>query len=331
MVVQNTFHHTWNVIANRDANGQYILLANKLPLIHAAVLKACDAIDGLADGLIEDPRACRFDPAVLQCAAGQHPSTCLSAAEVGVVRRLHDGATDAQGHRLEPKISHEWGSELGWTLFVPAAQGQTTFSENIALGFLRYLAYFNVANPDYQLSDLAFTVPSFWQTVQTSRYLSATDPDLGSFARKGGKLLLWHGWNDQHIAPQATLEYYDAVRRTVGAHATDHFARLFLFPGVTHCSGGEGPDTFDVLTPVMAWVEGGVAPEKIVASKVVNGSVTAARAVYPYAGRNPRHDYRWVGQPLYSHGYQTWCQAAGTQLVCDASHPLPGAGGRQDD
>lgn len=193
LVVQNTVHHAWNVLANRDASGDPILLADKLPLIHDAVVAACDRLDGVADGLLDDPRRCHFDPASLLCAPGQDETTCLTPAEAGVVRRLHDGATDAQGRRLEQKISHEWGSELDWTLFVPAAPGQPTFSENIALSFLRYLATFNVANPNYQLSDFQFTVPTFWQTMQTSVYLAATDPDLRPFARHGGKLLLWHG------------------------------------------------------------------------------------------------------------------------------------------
>jgi feruloyl esterase len=343
LVVQNTFHHGWNVRANQDANGNYILLASKLPMIHAAVLAACDGDDGLVDGLIDDPRNCRFQPRSLLCAPGQDPATCLTADEADVVQRLHDGATDSHGRRLEQKIAHEWGSELDWTLFVPSAQGQVTFSEQIALSFLRYLAYFNVADPAYQLADLKFTVPSFWKTVQTSLYLAATDPDLRAFEKHGGKLLLWHGWGDQHITPQSTLEYYDALRHTMSPGLVDRFAALYLFPGVAHCGGGEGPDTFDILTPVMAWVETGTRPGRIVASKVVDGVVTRTRPVFPYptvaryAGsgsiddeanfvpftprRESQSDYEWVGNFLYSHGYQAQsCRADGTQLVCDPSH-----------
>ena len=338
MAVQNTFHHAWNVVANKDANGDFILLAGKLPLIHTAVLNACDTLDGLKDGLIDDPRRCAFDPATLLCRTGASPSTCLSAAEVGVVRRLHNGAVDAHGNRLEPAIAHEWGSELDWTLFVPTAQGQTVASENFALSYLRYLAQPNQADPDYQLTDLTFTVRSFWKVVQSSSYLSAMDPDLSTYQRGGGKLLLWHGWNDQHISPQSTLAYYNALRQTMGARTVDRFAQLYLFPGMAHCGGGEGPNTFDILTPVMAWVESGTSPGRIVASNVVNGSVTRTRPVYPYptvarydgSGSSddaanfvpvrprtePGPDYHWVGERLYSHGYQTWCQAVGTTLVC---------------
>lgn len=339
IVVQNTFHHGWNVLTNRDADGGAILLAAKLPLIHAAVLAACDGIDGVVDGLIDDPRQCHFQPATLRCAAGQDPSTCLSEAEAGVVQRLHDGATDAQGRHLEQKIAHEWGSELDWTLFVPAAPGQPTFSESIALSYLRYLAYFNTADPAYQITDLKFDLPTFWKTVQTSSYIAATDPDLSDFARRGNKLLLWHGWADQHITPQSTLEYFDAMRDTMGERQVDRFAKLYLLPGVAHCGGGEGPDTIDLLTPLMAWVEGGTPAGQVIASKVVNGAVTRTRPVFPFptvaryigsgsiddaanfVAYTPRHetapDYDWVGKPLYSHGYQTNCQAVGTQLQCE--------------
>ncbi|MEU9266046.1 tannase/feruloyl esterase family alpha/beta hydrolase [Streptomyces sp. NPDC048251] len=339
MVVQNTFHHAWNVLTNRDANGDYILLADRLPLIHRAVLAACDALDGLTDGLLDDPRRCDFDPRTLVCVSGQDPSTCLTAAQAAVVQRLHDGATDAQGRRLELAISHEWGSELEWTLFVPKAQGETVASENFVTSFARYLAYPNAPDPEFQLSDLDFTVESFWKTVQSSSYLAAMDPDLGAFEKSGGKLLLWHGWNDQHISPQGTLAYYDALRDTMGARTADRFAKLYMFPGVAHCGGGDGPNTFDVLTPVMAWAESATMPGRIVASNSTNGTVTRTRPVYPYpkvarydgtgsvddaanfVARTPsaRPDgdaYDWLGKRLYSSDYQTWCRAVDGRLVC---------------
>ena len=333
MAVQNTFHHGWNVLANKDAAGHDILLAGKLPMIHAAVLAACDDLDGLTDGLIDDPRLCHFNPATLTCHTGQDPATCLSAAEAGVVRKLHDGATDARGNRLEPAIAHEWGSELDWTLLVPAAQGQPVASEMFALSYLRYLAEPNNPDPDYQLTDLKLTVASFWKTVLPSTtYLAAMDPDLGAYQRSGGKLLLWHGWNDQHISPQSTLAYYDALRSTMGARSVDSFAKLYLFPGVAHCGGGEGPNTFDVLTPVMAWVESGRRPARIVAAGATrtrpvfpyptvarydgSGSIDDAANFVAYTPRNPvQNDDHWVGEALYSHGYQTWPKAVDGKLV----------------
>src|SRR4051794_1893219 len=138
-----------------------------LPLIHTAVLDACDSLDGLKDGLIDDPRACHFDPRSLI-------GNGLTAAEATVVQKLHDGATDKYGNRLEQDISHEWGSELDWSLFIPTAQGQHVASENFALSFLRYLADPNDSNPNYQLTDLPLTVSGFWKTVlPSSTYMSA--------------------------------------------------------------------------------------------------------------------------------------------------------------
>jgi hypothetical protein len=350
LVVQNTFHHGWNVVANQDANGNFILLANKLPLIHQAVLNACDGLDGVVDGVIDDPRRCHFDPATLLCANGQDATTCLSEAEVAVVRRLHDGPTDPYGRHLEQRIAHEWGSELDWSLFVPATAAGPSQSANFALPFLRYLAFYNVADPNYQLSDLKFTVPYFYQTVETSHYWAATDPDLSQFQSRGGKLVLWHGWGDQHITPQGTLQYYQDMKRLLGADTVEGFAQLYLFPGVAHCGGAQpgnpqGPNVFDILTPVMAWVETGTVPGKVVASTVTNGTVTRTRPVFPYptvaryAGAGSTDDaanfvaytppaepgpgYNWVGRALYSPGYESWCRAEGTQLVCDGGDPYP--------
>jgi feruloyl esterase len=305
------------------------------------VLAACDRLDGLKDGLIDDPRVCQFDPYTIVCKKAQDASTCLTRAEAGVVWRLHNGAVTDKGDRLEPAISHEWGSELDWTLFIPAAQGQTVGSQMFVESFARYLGFTNYVNPNWTLPDLKLTVPGFWDTVQSSSYLAAMDPHLGKFRRDGGKLLLWHGWEDQHISPQGTLEYWGAMQRRLGKPAVDSFAKLFLFPGVAHCGGGEGPNEFDVLTPVMAWTESGRAPSKIVASRIDNGTVTRTRPVFPYPAvarydgsgsiddaanfvpvmpRQPvRDNFSWLGSRLFGSDYQQWCRADGTQLVCKPS------------
>ncbi|PWJ26831.1 feruloyl esterase [Branchiibius hedensis] len=339
MAVQNTIHHAWNVLTNLDSSGKFILLADKLPIIHAAVLAKCDGIDGVKDGLLQNPTQCNFDPYSLVCAKGQ-TANCLTKAEAGVVWRLHNGATDKKGTRLEPAIAHEWGSELDWTLFVPSAQGQTPMSANFALSYLRYLVDPNNQNPNLQLTDFKFTTQEFWKAVQSSSYEASLDPNLTGFQASGGKLLLWHGWEDQHISPQNTLAYYDAVKKTMGTVRANSFVKLYLFPGVAHCGGGEGPNQFDVLTPVMAWTESGRTPTKIIASRIdqTSGAVTMTRPVYPYPQQvrwtgkgstndaknfvayTPRvltgTDYRWVGQRLFSEGYQTTCTVDGVSLVC---------------
>lgn len=340
LLVQNTFHHAWPAAVNVDpTTGKYILLASKLPLIHAAVLKACDSIDGVADGVIDDPQSCHFDPMTMLCAKGQATSTCLSQAEATVVRQIHDGATDANGAHLEQPISREWGSELNWNLFVPDTDAGPSGTIGFVLPFLRYLDYFNGSNPAATITDLKFTIDSFVKTVQTSNYLAATDPDLRQFASHGGKLILWHGLEDQHISPESTLEYYHEMRKLMGHERVEQFARLYLFPGVAHCGGGNGPNVFDILTPVMAWTETGTKPGKVVASIVdTSGQTTRTRPVFPYptvarytgSGStddaanfvpytpqgDPHVNLHWVGEWLYSPGYEASCQAQGSQLVC---------------
>lgn len=338
LIVQNTFHHGWAAAANIDpTTGKYILLAGKLPLIHAAVLKACDGIDGVTDGIVDRPQACRFDPETLLCAKGQSTATCLSAAEAAVVRKIHDGATDASGARLEPYVSREWGSELNWSLFVPVTDAGPSGSINFVMPFLRYLDYFNGSNATASFGDLKFTIDAFLKTVPTSKYLAATDPDLHPFERRGGKLLLWHGLEDQHISPRSTIEYYTAMKSVMGSERVDEFARLYLFPGVAHCGGGDGPNTFDILTPLMSWTETGAKPGRIVASIVDStGQTTRTRPVFPYpaiarytgsgstddaanfvSAQGDTHvDLDWMGAWLYSPGYEAWCQAQGSQLNC---------------
>ncbi|MDX6742816.1 tannase/feruloyl esterase family alpha/beta hydrolase [Actinocorallia sp. A-T 12471] len=339
LLVQNFFHHGWSILANRDKRGDPILRAHRLPLLHKAVLNACDSLDGLADGVLDDPRRCDFDPWTLRCAPGQDRATCLTAAEIGAVQRLHAGAVDDKGVRLEPHVAHEWGSELGWSLFVPSRNGQSTYSERSVLAYGRYLGRTNVADPDWDLSDLKFTAETFWDLVRSSSYLSAMDPDLGEFQRSGGKLLLWHGWNDQYIAPRSTLAYYEAMRAAMGGQAVDAFTRLYLFPGLAHCAGGEGPNDFDVLTPMMAWVESGRAPGEIIATR--QGDEPVTRPVYPYPAvarhdgkgdpdeaasftsvtlpDEPLTDLEWLGRRLYSGDYQTTCEADDDELVCRPS------------
>jgi hypothetical protein len=340
LIVQNTYHHGWRVLTNLTDptnNSSFVLLAGSLPYIHAKVVAACDALDGVSDGVIDDPRACEFDTNTLVCANNGNETGCLTQAQADVVNRIHDGAVTSDGVRLEPKISTEWGSELDWTIFVPAGQGAWPAANGFVTGFGGYLVWFNAYYPNYQLADLKFTVPGFKDTVKTSVYLSAENPDLRPFARHGGKLLLYHGWADQHISPQGTIKYWNTVNEVLGEEVVDQFARFYLFPGMAHCGGGVGPNTFDIVTPLMSWVEMGTPPYDIVAA---NSSTSTARPVYPYpqvarlklpgldpkvasnfAPFTPKHEPHvstsFLGNYLFSPDYpQEQCHASGTTLVC---------------
>ena len=268
--VQNSLLHGWEARSNTGADGSALIVAADLPLLHAAVLKACDDIDGLKDGLISDPRQCRFDPAVLACGPGQTKASgqCYSANQIAAVRKLYDGPHDqVSGERLTVG-GPQPGSELAWAgVFVPTAASQPIFSEKIALDSIRNLIFDPLPATDFPLSDLKFDRATFDRLRTLHPLYDTTNPGLTPFASAGGKLILWHGWADQHISPINTIAYHEAVVRLMGAPAAQGFERLYLLPGVYHCSGGEGPGKIDFLTPMMAWVEQGVAPDGVVASR----------------------------------------------------------------
>jgi Tannase and feruloyl esterase len=348
MDVQNTYHHANRVLTNQTTPGYiplparntYLVLQGNLPYIHAKVVAACDALDGVVDGIIDDPRNCKFDTNSLVCANNGNEAGCLTQAQADAVNRIHDGAKTADGtNRLEPHIASEWGSELDWTIYMPAAQGGTAGGENFVTSWLLK----DFINDPYKdpatlttrtLNDLTWTTLGFMTTVQSSMLYSATNPDLRLFGASNGKLILWQGWADQHISPQGTIQYWEWMNKVTRTANT--FARFYLFPGVAHCGGGLGPNTFDLLTPLMSWVETGVAPNALVAN---NTSTGVSRPVYPYptvaryTGTGSSNDAanfgastpiiasdidtNNVGNYLYAPFFpQVGCVANGTSIVC---------------
>ncbi|WPP01659.1 tannase/feruloyl esterase family alpha/beta hydrolase [Pseudomonas sp. HR96] len=266
---QNALYHAWLARSNTAADGKAIVTAARLPLLHEAVLKACDAADGQVDRLLSDPRACHFDPAVLQCADGQAGEQCLSQQEVTAVTRFYSGPVDpVSGKRLI--ISGLLpGSELAWAgVFVPANRDQPVFSSMIALQALQSVVFEHNPAAGFKLADLAFDQATFDRLRPLHALYDATNPDLSRFAAAGGKLIIWHGWADPHISPINSIAYHEAVQRQMGQAATQAFERLYLLPGVHHCAGGEGPSQMDLLTPMLAWVEQGQAPQAIIATQV---------------------------------------------------------------
>ncbi len=275
-VTQNTFYHGWNAMKNTGSDGQAILTADKLPILHKAVLDACDAIDGLKDGLISNPVACTFDPAVTICKDGQDPATCLTPAQANTAKEIYLGAHDAQGHKFVIGGPMP-GSELNWAgVYVPQGNGPI-FSANISLGTIKYLAYSKPLPATFQLNDFHFDQATFDAVKPMHAIYDATDPDLSKFAAAGGKLLLYHGWSDPHISPLNTVAYYTAMQKLLGEAKVSQFSRLFLFPGGAHCNGGDGPFDFPALSIIMNWVEGGVVPNEIIASHSPAGAGRGGR------------------------------------------------------
>ena len=249
----------------------------KLTVLHDAAVKACDALDGVKDGVIENPRICKFNPATVQCKAGD-AADCLTAAQVDSAKLVYAGLKDpTTGAQFWP--GYEVGSELDW----PGHIGEPFI---IPQGYFKAMVF---NNAKWNWKTFNFTSPKDFAVLYDAdaRYapiLNATDPDLSAFKALGGKLILWHGWSDQNIAPQNSINYYNSVVNDQGSDTeTMDFMRLFLAPGMGHCSGGLGPNVFDSLTPLTQWVEKGTAPTQIVASHLTAGVVDRTRplCVYP--------------------------------------------------
>ena len=265
--VQNSFHHGWLAKVNTGTNGKAILTAADMPLLHAAVMKACDGLDGLVDGQITDPRACHFDPATIQCAGAAQSGQCLSAAQVAAVRAVYDGARSDTGKRLEVGPLQA-GSELEWIgVFVPRDPNGPIGSAGMALGTINHLMF--RPNPAYAIATFPFTDAEYAAEEPARALYSADDADLAPFAGHGGKLILYHGWADPHISPLNTIDYYERVGIKMGASNRAGFLRMFLMPGMGHCGGGDGPSQIPLLASLMAWVEGGAAPDVMIAHRAL--------------------------------------------------------------
>lgn len=265
---QNSFFHAWTVAANTRADGSHILLADKLPVLHAAVIAHCDELDGTKDGLLSDPRVCKVDPAWVRCPANAtDTSRCLTPEEWEVAAKLYEGPADGAGHHFLPG-GIQPGSELQWGAFVPReAQGGRRMGDGMVASMAPVVLQ-DATGADADAAHYPFTVAQFARVGVLHPLNDATNTDLSHYAGRGGKLIMWHGWSDTSIAPMISVAYYKAVQKQMGQADTDRFLRLFMIPGVGHCGGGDGFGQVDTLNALMAWVESGAAPSQIVADKV---------------------------------------------------------------
>ena len=245
--------------------------ASKYEALHQAALDACDALDGLKDGLIADPTACRFDPAAIACKSGDGPG-CLTSAQVVAARRIYapvidpkNGAQISSG--LEPGSERQWASVTG-------SQPHSMYND-----LLRFVVMKD-PNWDYRTLDVGRQLEAARRADRG--ILAATSTDLSPFVSRGGKLLMYHGWADQNIPPRESIAYYNGVVKTMGEAKVAGAVRLFMVPGMGHCGGGDGPNEFDMLAALEQWREQGKAPSEILASQVSEGRVTRTRPLCPY-------------------------------------------------
>ena len=297
--------HVWQANALLSSG----MTAAKLALVAKASVAACDGVDGLVDGLIEDPRQCTFDPGVLQC-AGADAADCLTAAQVDAVRKNYAGPRNPRtGALVYPGV--ERGGEALWTFVLPPTPG------GIGLPFYRDLVF---ENPAWDMKTLDYDRDVAFGDAKMGPTINSTDPDLSDFRDLGGKFIMYHGWSDQAINPRNSVDYLNSVIDFLGRHdghgkakgqakkaakEAAKFIRLFMLPSMPHCLGGPGVNTFDALTALERWVEQGIAPDSIRASNAglglgpnvmssAPGTLTRPLCAYPnvarYVGRGSTND-----------------------------------------
>jgi len=265
----------------------------QLRLANAAVLRACDARDGVADGIVGAPRSCPFDPAQLACRPGQPAETCLSDGQVGALRTMYAGIRAPDGSWAQFPLS--MGGETGWSRFVNAAGTGNSNANGGGMPGLVHLL-FGERQVDFTRFDPATDVPEARASAFARAY-EATDPDLKRFFARGGRLILWHGESDPGPSPVGTIDYAAAVQQADEAGAAAGL-RTYLLPGVEHCWGGPGPDAVDWLAALDMWVEKGEAPATLVATRSRDRAVTRPLCPWPQMARfkgegDPNHPARW--------------------------------------
>ena len=283
----------WVVQATAQDPASYIP-ASKIPTISAAVLTACDAQDGLKDGILNDPSHCHFNPDTLLCKKDE-AHNCLTALQVAALKKIYAGPRDSAGHHIFP--GYMPGGEEGpggWALWIISGEepGRALWVANnepgrsvlsiMGAGYFSHMVY-ERADWDPRSFNLDRGVKD--ADAKTARVVNTTDPDLRPFRAHGGKAIIFHGWSDPAIPPLNSVDYYTSVVTKMGQHETDSFLRLFMVPGMQHCEGGPGPDTFgqestatpedpdhNIYMALERWVERGEAPSTIIATKYVDDS-----------------------------------------------------------
>jgi feruloyl esterase len=260
-------------IAQRlEKNDAARLLAKDRERLHRAVLDACDAKDGVTDGLLENPGRCTFNPDSLRC-KGSDDSSCLTDAQVETARQIYSPMTNATTHRSITGL--ERGSEMGWTDL-----GWTASARATGLDHFRFIVF---RDPKWEISQFGGDRDAARAEDADAGTINALDPNLKPFIESGGKLIQYHGWSDPQISPGNSTQYYSRVLDALGGRTKVHNSyRLFMAPGMGHCGGGAGPNTFDMLAALEQWVEHGRAPDQIIAAHSTNKVVDRTRPLCPY-------------------------------------------------
>ena len=272
--------------------------SKKLAAIEQATLAECDQRDGVKDGIIGDPTKCRFDPETLLC-KGADSLDCLTQPQVDSLKALYAGGADSHGKAIFPGFV--LGDESSWKNWIIGAGPGSAYFDGYVQNYFRYMV---TGDPKFNI--LTANVDELLVKAQaaTGAELDSTNPELAPFAARGGKLILYHGWNDPAISPWNSIDYYKTVQQTMGADKSDSFLRLYMVPGMEHCVGGPGADSFGqfgsptsqgpkfgVFDGLVDWVEQGTAPGPVIATKYtqLNGenktTMTRPLCAYPQVAK----------------------------------------------
>lgn len=263
---------------------RHVVTPENVGLLSASVLEACDAVDGVKDGVIDDPRRCHFDvTSIKACPGGHAAGDCLTRAQRSVIATIYS-PTRIGGREIYPGQPFggegEPGGWIDWITGGPPRSGESRvpLQAQFAIGFKYFVA--GDSTWDYATYDL-----SHWprDVALLGTFLNATNPDLSRFTAHGGKLIVFHGWADPALNPLATIAYFEqVVRRDPQSPAN---VRLYMMPGVLHCGGGAGPDQVPFLPALRDWVEHGRAPDRLIATKFEQRRAVRTRPLCPY----PQH------------------------------------------
>jgi hypothetical protein len=264
---------------------------SKIPTIAKAVNAACDSKDGVTDGILNDPRQCHFDPATLLCKTADS-NACLTQPQVTTLKKLYQGAHDSKGQQIFPGFvpgGEEGGG--GWGLWITGAAPGKALLFAFEGGFFSDMVY-DKADWDYKKANLDEAVAA--ADAKYANVLNATETNMKPFASRGGKLIIYHGWNDSGISPLNTVNYYESVQNKMGKQEADSFLRLYMVPGMQHCGGGPGPDVFgqmgfsssndsqhNMYMALEQWVEKSAAPTTVIATKHPGGDASAVKMTRP--------------------------------------------------
>lgn len=294
----------------------------KFPAIGAAVLAACDAQDGVKDSILTDPTRCHFDPSVLLC-KDRETRSCLTAPQIVSLKKLYAGGHDSRGRQVFPGFVP--GAEDGRGGWVPWLIGSGPGGSSGSVYVQNYFRYMVFDDPVWNPLTADVQAVEHSADEKTAQALNATDPNLRPFQARGGKLILYHGWNDPAISPLNTVNYYKSVLAELGARNAQNFVRLYMVPGMQHCFGGPGPSSFGQLgtttakgsehgiyDALEAWVEKGEAPGAVVATKYVeDNSTKGVRMTRPLCPYPQVARYKGAGDTNDSASFECAAAASG--------------------